>query len=94
MIDCLLTPDQYEVFTFGTTCFVEGSRAPTRRELNAQLAKRGLNCPFVNYNRGTRYFSFYIRRDSEPEQRRRKFKFRRILKGCWVGKVGVMESRA
>ena len=92
VIDGLLTPEQYKVLTLGTTCFVEGSRTRTRRELNEQIANRGLNCPFVNYNRGTRYFTFYIRRDSEPERRRPKFKFRRVLKGCWVGKVGVMES--
>jgi hypothetical protein len=94
VIDGLLEPDQYKLITLGTTCFVEGSRTPTRRELNEQLANRGLNCPFENYNRGTRYFSFYMRHDSDTGQRSPKFKFRRVLKGCWIGKVGVLETRA
>ena len=92
VFDGLLEPDQYKVVTLGTTCFVEGSRTSTRRELNEQLASRGLNCPFVNYNRGTRYLNFYMREDPETGRRRPKFKFRKVLKGCWVGKVGASES--
>ena len=87
VIDGLLEPDQYKLITLGTTCFVEGSRRPTRRELNEQLASRRLNCPFVNYNRGTRYFHLSMHHDPETGRRRPKFKFRNVLKGCWIGKV-------
>ena len=58
---CSRASEHYEVITLGTICFVEGSRTPTRLAINEKLAGRNLVCPFVNFNRGTRYFHFSMR---------------------------------
>ena len=87
VVDGLLASEHYEVITLGTICFVEGSRTPTRLAINEELAGRNLVCLFVNFNRGTRYFHFGMREDPKTGRRRLKFKFRKVLKGCWIGKV-------
>jgi SAM-dependent methyltransferase len=87
VVDGLLAIEQYKALTLGTICFVEGSRTPTRRAINEALAVQNLTCLFVNFNRGTRYFHFSMDEDPATGRRRPKFKLRKVLKGCWIGKV-------
>ena len=91
VVDGLLASEHYEVLTLGTICFVEGSRTPTRRAINEALAGRNVVCRFVNFNRGMRYFNFGMREDPKTGRRRPKFKFRMVLKGCWIGKVAPLD---
>lgn len=70
----------------GTTCFIEGSRRATRREIESAMRKRHLRCSFVNYHRGIKYFHVeHFANDDDTI--RSKFYFRRVIKGCWIGRI-------
>ncbi len=87
VIDGLLQSKLYDSLKRDSFCFVEGSRKSTRKVIIEKLENRNLAINFVNYNQGVRYFDWSTK---YPNGRRRifpKFKFFRILKGCWIGHV-------
>lgn len=87
VIDGLLEPEQFDALKEGSFCFVEGSRKSTRKTISQELQRRNLTITFVNYNRGVRYFDWSMQHPDGRARRFPKFKFRKVLKGCWVGKV-------
>jgi hypothetical protein len=87
IVDVSVSSQGYAYLDSGMTCFVEGARSTNRREIEAELAGRGLRCDFVNYNRGTQYCSIVLRRSKKSGIPYPKFRFRKVRKGCWIGAV-------
>lgn len=87
IVDNSVSARGYAYLDRGMTCFVEGARSANRREIQSELAGRGLRCDFVNYNRGTQYFSLVLRRSKKYGIPYPKFRLRKIRKGCWIGAV-------
>lgn len=87
IVDVMLGRPSYAYLDRGTTCFVEGTRSVNRREIDDELAARGLRCDFVNYNRGVKYFSLDLRRSKKYGFLYPKFRFSKVRKGCWIGAV-------
>ena len=90
VIDGLLEPGQFDALQRDSFCFVEGSRKSTRKTITKELQRRNLTITFENYNRGVRYFDWSMQFPDGRARKSPKFKFRKILKGCWVGKVSGM----
>lgn len=87
IVDDSVKEQNYAYLDNGMTCFVEGTRSANRREIQSELASRGLRCDFVNYNRGMQYFSLVMRRSKKAGIPYPKFRLRKIRKGCWIGTV-------
>ena len=87
IIDSSVSLPGYPYLDRGMVCFVEGARSANRREVDAELASRGLRCDFVNYNRGTQYFNIVLRRGKKSGIPYPKFRLRKVKKGCWIGAV-------
>ena len=87
IVDNSVSARGYAYLDHGMTCFVEGARSANRREIQSELAGRGLRCDFVNYNRGMQYFSIVLRRSKKSGIPYPKFRLRKLRKGCWIGAV-------
>ena len=87
IVDNSVSARGYAYLDHGMTCFVEGARSENRREIQSELAGRGLRCDFVNYNRGMQYFSIVLRRSKKFGIPYPKFRLRKVRKGCWIGAV-------
>jgi len=87
IVDNTVSLAGYAHLADGMICFVEGARSANRREISDELAGRGLQCDFVNYNRGVQYFSIVMRRSKKAGIPYPKFRLRKIRKGCWIGAV-------
>lgn len=53
---------QYDIFSAGTWCFVEGRRTKTKGALNDYLRKKGLSIEFENFNRPGKKYKFLTKR--------------------------------
>ena len=87
IVDDLVSSQVYAYLDHGMTCFVEGARSANRREIEGELASRGLRCEFINYNRGMQYFNIVLRRSKKSGSPYPKFRLRKVRKGCWIGAV-------
>jgi hypothetical protein len=87
IIDNSVSQPSYAYLDRDMICFVEGARSTNRQEVENELASRGLRCDFVNYNRGTQYFSLVLRRSKKLGIPYPKFRLRKVTKGCWIGAV-------
>jgi hypothetical protein len=87
VVDAYVGSQAYAHLDHGMTCFVEGTRTANHRELEDELAGRGLRCDFVNYNGGTKFLSIVLRRSRKSRIPYPKFRFRKVRKGCWIGTV-------
>lgn len=85
--------DHYDLLRDGAYCFVEGSRSPTRREIESKLSTRDLFCKFNHYAQGRRRLPIEWRRTSNgfPYPR---LKVASTIKGCWIGHVLPMFGSA
>ena len=92
IIDDSVSSLGYAYLDRGMTCFVEGARSTNRREVESELSGRGLRCDFVNYNRGTQYFSVVLRRSKKSGIPYPAFRFFKVPKGCWIGAVEPMPT--
>jgi len=87
IVDNLVSARGYAYLDNSMTCFVEGARSANRREIQSELAGRGLRCDFVNYNRGMQYFSIVLRCSKKSGIPYPKFRLCKVRKGCWIGTV-------
>ncbi|HCU90438.1 MAG TPA: hypothetical protein DGR97_10865 [Gammaproteobacteria bacterium] len=87
VIDGLFESKLCDLLKKGSFCFVEGSRKSTRKVIIDKLENRNLAINFVNYNQGIRYFEWSTKYSDGRKRILPKFRFCRILKGCWIGQV-------
>lgn len=87
-------PGEVRFLAAGSVCFIEGARASTRRIVEAKLAERGLACDLENHFQGYRYFAFDHWRDRDTNKHNFRFRWRKKIKGCWIGRVSPLDAQA